>query len=57
MSNTVRVLLITSALAILGGTVLAIMSAFSPGGLFTGVTLILIGAVGLFAGMRAIPSS
>lgn len=57
MTNTVRALLVASVLAILGGTILTIMSAFSVGGLLTGGTLTLIGAIGLYAGMKALPGS
>lgn len=55
MSLTVRVLLVASVLAILGGIILIFIGAFSLDSLLTGGTLSLIGAIGLYAGMRQLP--
>lgn len=51
MSATVRILLVASVLAILGGILLLFLAAFSPDALLTGGTLSLLGAIGLYAGM------
>lgn len=50
----IRWLLVVSVIAILIGPVIMMMSAFSANGLFVGGTLLIIGALGLFAGMRAL---
>ena len=50
----VRWLLVVSVIAILLGPVIMMMSAFSANGLFIGAALLIIGALGLYAGMRAL---
>lgn len=51
MSATVRILLVASVLAILGGILLLFLAAFSPDAFLTGGTLAVLGAIGLYAGM------
>ena len=50
----VRWLLVVSVIAILLGPIIMVMSAFSANGLFIGAALLIMGALGLFAGMKAL---
>lgn len=51
--NTVRILLIASALALMAAPVIVLLSAFAINESLIALALFLIGATGLFAGMRA----
>jgi hypothetical protein len=52
--NTLRVLLIASVIALIAAPVIIIMGAFAPNPSLVGLTLLIIGALGLFAGMKAL---
>ncbi len=49
-----RWLLVASVLAILVGPVIMVMAAFSASGLLMGGALLLMGALGLYAGMKGL---
>lgn len=50
-----RILLIASVIALLLGPIVMTMGAFQAGPLLMGVALVIMGALGLFAGMKALP--
>ena len=50
----VRWLLVASVLALLVGPVIMVMAAFSASGLLMGGALLIMGALGLFAGMKGL---
>jgi hypothetical protein len=50
----VRWLLVVSVIAIVLGPMIMMIFAFSANGLFIGAALLIIGALGLYAGMRAL---
>jgi len=52
--STVVILLVSSVLALILGPVVGLMGALSANSAFIGGILILMGALGLFAGMKAL---
>ncbi|MGA1205365.1 MAG: hypothetical protein ACO3ZW_06110 [Opitutales bacterium] len=54
MENMARWLLVASVVAILLGPVIIMMLAFSVDGLFIGGALLIMGALGLYAGMKSL---
>lgn len=50
----VRWLLVASVLALVVGPVIMVMAAFSASGLLMGGALLIMGALGLFAGMKGL---
>lgn len=50
--NTARILLIASALALIAAPVVVLLSAFALNESLIGLALFIIGAIGLYAGMR-----
>ena len=50
----VRWLLVVSVIALIVGPVIMMMAAFSASGLFIGGVLLIMGGLGLYAGMRAL---
>lgn len=50
----VRWLLVVSVIALLLAPVIILMGAFSASSLFIGAALLIMGALGLYAGMRAL---
>jgi hypothetical protein len=54
---TVLILLVCSVLSLLLGPVVILMGAFSANAAFIGGALLIIGALGLYAGMKALDSS
>ncbi len=49
-----RWLLVLSVIALLLGPVVMMLDAFAANGLLMGTALLIMGALGLFAGMRAV---
>jgi hypothetical protein len=49
-----RWLLVVSVIAILIGPIIMVMAAFSANGIFIGGALLIMGALGLYAGMKAL---
>lgn len=52
--NTLLILLVCSVLALLLGPVVILMGALSANSTFIGGALLIIGALGLYAGMKAL---
>ena len=53
-AQMVRMLMILSVLTLLAAPVAIMMGAFSPSAVFIGGILLIMGALGLYAGMRAL---
>jgi len=56
MTN-VRILLAASVIAIIAAPVVAMAGAFTPDFLLFGLALVIMGGLGLFAGMKALSRS
>lgn len=54
--NTARWLLVFSVIMLILAPVVILMGAFEVNTFFIGGTLLIIGALGLYAGMRALPA-
>lgn len=54
--STLLILLVCSVIALLLGPVVILMGALSANSVFIGGALIIIGALGLYAGMKALDS-
>lgn len=52
LENQARICQVASAVAIVAGIVWILMGGFSPNPTLIGATLLIIGAIGLYAGMK-----
>jgi hypothetical protein len=54
--NTILILLVCSVISLILGPVVILMGALSANSFFIGAALLIIGGLGLYAGMKALDS-